>query len=227
VAGRPRARRAQSGSGLELGNPPLAPETHAKAEIRTLPKGTQLRRIYTSEPHGTEALTFRTYGPIGRFDPHRRPNGFPAKGHDPDRGVLYAAEKLRCCLAEMFGDRGMVELHGYRAALLELTEPVALLDLRGIGARHAGTIAAVSGDGDRATTQDWGRYWYEHPDFQHCDGLLYPSAQTGEDDIVALWERAEPKITCRGDWALDDPAILDEVVIAADELELVLAPPTR
>jgi RES domain len=222
VATGPRARRGKSGSVMVLAGPPPAPEKHPRAEFESLPDGIRVRRIYCPAPYGTEALTFRSHGPVSRFDHHRRPNGFPGSGHDPDRGVLYAAWKLRCCLAEMFGDHGIVELDGYYAALLELTEPVRLLDLRGMGARKAGSMAAVYGDGNRETTQDWARYWYEHPDFHHCDGLLYPSAQTGEDDVVALWERAEKKVTCIGDWALDDPSILDEVIVAADDADLAM-----
>jgi RES domain len=209
---------------MALGSPPSAPEEHPNAEIETLPAGTRLRRIYTPKPYGTEALTFRSFGPVSRFDHHRRPNGFPAAGHDPDRGIMYATEGLRCCLAEAFGDEGVVEVDGYYVALLEVAAPLALLDVRDIAARRAGTIPAVYGDGNRETTQDWGRYWYEHPDFQHCDGLLYRSAQTGEDDVVALWERAEGKVTCVGDWLLDDPGIIDDVVVAADKAELAMPP---
>lgn len=208
---------------MALGSRPPAPGPHRNAAIETLPVGTRFRRIYTPEPFGTEALTFRTYGPVSRFDQHRRPNGFPARGHDPDRGILYAAEKLRCCLAEAFGDRGIVELDGYFIALLDVTAPLTLLDIRDVAARRAGTIPAIYGDGNRETTQDWARYWYEHPDFQHCDGLLYHSAQTGKDDVVALWERAEKNLACVGDWPLDHPAIRDEILVAADEVELAVS----
>jgi hypothetical protein len=209
---------------MVLAGPPPAPETHVNAEIAELPTGSRLRRIYTAEPYGTEALTFRTYGPVSRFDHHRRPNGFPTKGHDADRGILYATEKLRCCLAEVFGDRGIVELDGYYVALLEVAAPLTLLDIRDVAARRAGTIPAIYGDGNRETTQDWARYWYEHPAFQNCDGLLYHSAQTGKDAVVALWERAEGKLTCIGDWALNDPEIIDDVVVAADKVELAMPP---
>ena len=207
---------------MALGGPPSTPETHPNAETETLSTGTRLRRIYTPEPYGTEALTFRTHGPVSRFDHHRRPNGFPARGHDPDRGVMYTSGALRCCLAEVFGDQGIAELDGYYVALLDVTAPLTLLDIRDIAARRAGTIPAIYGDGNRETTQDWARYWYEHPDFQHCEGLLYHSAQTGKDDVVALWERAEGKVTCIGDWALDDPEIIDDVLVAADKVELAM-----
>lgn len=179
--------------------------------------------MYWPQPYGVTGASFRTFGPVSRFDHQRRPAPFPAARDDPDRGIFYAAPEFECSLAEAFGDRWVVQTDDAWLAVLRLTSDLHLLDLRGKGAIHAGSVYAVTTDGDRAITQDWGRYWYEHPDFGSLDGLIYPGAHTGQD-AIAVWERAAGKYRVRLDAPLDDSAVYAEVIVAADHLDMPVDP---
>ena len=117
---------------------------------------------------------------------------------------------MLCCAGEFFAETGEITLPGVRLARLTVTEPLRLLNLRGTAANGAGTIPAIGAVTQRATTQAWARWWYEHPQLADIDGLIYPASGSG-DDAVALWERARGKMTCRRNhhWPLDDPNLDD------------------
>jgi hypothetical protein len=91
-----------------------------------------------------------------------------------------------------------------------------------MAARKVGTIPALSGIETRATSQEWGRWLYEHPALETCDGLVFESATTGNDSY-AIWERAATKLAAvpGRDFELDDPAIRDDL----DEASLLLSLP--
>ncbi|MGZ4201613.1 MAG: RES family NAD+ phosphorylase [Thermoleophilaceae bacterium] len=212
-----RRRRSTTPRGDKLLTGP-PPERDIRPVIATIPAGTGLLRIYAPASHGAGPLTFRRFGPLGRFD-HQRGDGGPRL--DRPRGILYAGSTLVCCVGEFFGDQGSITRAGNRLARLVVKKPLATLDLRGRAATGAGTIAAIGGVGERATTQAWARWWYEQPQLAEVAGLLYKSAQTG-DDALALWERAKGSLGVSEDWGLDDPEIRDDLELAAYALSLPL-----
>lgn len=134
---------------------------------------------------------------------------------------MYAAPTMLCCVGEFFGDTGSITLTGIRLARLRVVEPLTLLDLRGPAATGAGTIPAIAAITQRATTQAWARWWYEHPQLRTTEGLIFASSHTGED-AIALWERARGKVNCpRGrHWPLADPLLADDLQVAAHRLHL-------
>lgn len=135
--------------------------------------------------------------------------------------MLYAGRSLVCCVAEVFGDHGLVQCAGFRFARLACTRELRLLDLRGAAATAAGTIPAVGAVGERTVTQAWSRWWHEHTELTEVDGLLSTSAQCGED-AVALWERAEAAVRVVHDLALDAPELFDELTVAAHLVRLAV-----
>jgi hypothetical protein len=156
----------------------------------TLGIGAELIRIFDPTKYSATAIGFRNYGPISRFDHHRK---YPNK-IDPDRSVIYAGRTLSCCLVEIFGDGGVIEVKQQQVAFITLTDSLQLLDLRGSGAMAAGTVAALSGITQRQISQAWGKYFYENPElYDTLDGLIFSGAHNGEDAII-LYERAKPKI---------------------------------
>jgi hypothetical protein len=110
-----------------------------------------LRRIFDPSRHGTQALTFRHFGPINHFDHHQIPGG-GGRDHDPTRAIYYAGFTLSCWLVEYFGDEGVIEITDEHVCLVQLTRDLTLLDLRGSGAMRAGSVAAKRED-CRSSTQ--------------------------------------------------------------------------
>ena len=163
--------------------------------FRTLPVGARLVRIYDPTQHNTHSLTFVQYGPRNRFDHHRPSPSGSSVWNDPDRGIYYAAKEFSCCIAEIFGDTRQIDRPHLRVATPTVTRKLRLLDLRGAAAMGAGSIAALSGDGDRTLTQAWSRYFYEEPSLSNCDGLIYRGAHNAEV-AYALYERARDGLAC-------------------------------
>ena len=214
-----RPRRVMRGGRAALTGPPPAPEPHPRAIVATLVGGTALRRIYWPDPYEVTATSFRFNGPRNRFDHHRRPGPFPAVDDDPDRGIFYAAPSFECCLVECFGDQFVVDPNGARVTVLRTTAELQVLDLRKEGAVHAGTLAAINQDGEREITQEWARYWYEHPELRELDGLLFAGAHNDED-ALAIWERAAGKFDPILDAPLTDAAVLRELIVIANALDM-------
>lgn len=214
-----RARRITVGGRKVITGPPPAPETLAAAQRCVLAAGTKLRRIYWPEPHKVTATSFRFHGPSARFDQQRRPAPFPAADDDPERGIFYGAQDFECCVAECFGDDGVIDPTGAMLAVLKLARDLPLLDLRAGGAMKAGAVDAVAADGDRQVTQDWGRYWYEHPELTDLHGLVFSGSHTSQD-AVAVWERADGSFEVLLDKPLDDPTVMPDLLVVARDLEL-------
>jgi len=183
----------------------------------------RLLRIYAPDRYRAAPVRFRTRGPYSRFD-HQRAAPDGSARVDSSRGILYAGPTFLGCTGEYFGDAGEITRRGNRLARLSVVERIRLLDLRGTAATGAATIPAIGGISQRATTQEWARWWYAHPQLREADGLVYTSANTGED-AVALWERARGKIVCRrhNHWGLDDERLTDDVRLAASRLHLSVA----
>lgn len=149
-------------------------------------RGILLYRIYNPAYPG-----FRFYGPLGqRFD-HHEPADPPRDG---PRGIYYGAPTLACCVAEVFGDRGFVQIGQEWLATVRVGRELRLLDLRRDGATRAGAVHALSSIRDSALTHAWSRFFYERVEiYGSVDGLLYPGAHNGAD-AVALYERAADAI---------------------------------
>ena len=156
----------------------------------TLKRGEVLIRIFDPTRYGATATSFRSYGPISRFDHH----GSYKNKIDPNRSVIYTGRTLSCCLVEIFGDGGVIAIEQQQVAFLTLTQDIKLLDIRGSGAMGAGTVAAISSITQRDISQAWGKYFYEHPElYDEIEGLIFSGAHNGEDAIM-LYERAKVKI---------------------------------
>jgi hypothetical protein len=218
---RPRRGRTARGD-KELSGPPPG-FARIDPELVEIDAGARLLRLYAPAVHRATAAGFRAWGPHNRFDHHR-------PGHDGRptvnraRGILYSARTLLCCAGEFFAETGEITLPGVRFARLTVKERLRLLDLRGTAANGAGTIPAISAVTQRATTQAWARWWYEHPQLPKVDGLIYPASGSGAD-AVALWERARGKVVCRRNqhWPLVHPDLADELQVVSHCLRLPIA----
>lgn len=217
-----RRRRETAAGDSEIVGPP-ANFIELDPEYETLDPGVPLLRIYAPGRYGAGPARFRTRGPYKRFDHQRAgPDGRPRV--DSRRGILYTGATLVSCVGEYFGDTGEIARTGNRLARLSVLAPLKLLDLRGTAATGAGSLPAISAITQRATTQMWARWWYEHPQLAGAHGLIYSAAHSGED-AVALWERARGRVACRGAnrWGLDDLRLDNDLHFAASRLRLALA----
>jgi RES domain len=165
---------------------------------RILTSGSFVLRIFDPTQYGTRATTFRSYGPINRFDHQRLPlSGNCAE--DPERGISYAGLTLSCCLVECFGDTGVIEIKGQQIGRIQLTRDLTLLDLRANGAMRAGSVAALAKVANRHLSQAWSRYFYEQTDlYGQIDGISFFNAHNDEE-AIALYERAQSALICPDD----------------------------
>lgn len=202
--------------------PPPPPSHPPTPTHLTLPAGHRLVRIFNPSAHGVTALGFRRFGPLERFD-HHRPAPDGAGRDDPSRGVYYAADRLSCCLVEVFGDTWVVEEGDRCVAQPALLRDLVLLDLRGPAAMRAGIAAAVAKVIDRDLTQAWARFFHERADlYGHVDGLAFHGAYNDEVAYV-LFERADDALDCPPAWLsrLDDPRWVDAITEAVIENGLI------
>lgn len=200
--------------------PPRSPDPI----IDTLEAGSYLLRIFNPTRHQTQALTFRYYGPINRFDHQSRVEG--KIGIDESRGIYYAGLTLSCCLVEYFGDSGVIEIKDEQIARVELRQDLTLLDLRGSGSLRAGSVAALSKIADRVLSQAWARYFYEEVNiYGNVDGIFYSNAHNDET-AIALFERATGKLSCSESQtlALNHPSLRSGIQKAALENNLDFIP---
>nr|WP_275974193.1 RES family NAD+ phosphorylase [Argonema galeatum] len=184
-----------------------------------------LFRIFDPTRYGTQALTFRSYGPSdrGRFDHHR--GDLKNSDPDPDRSILYVGLTFECCLVEVFGDIGTVEIVNEHIARLGLKRDLTLLDLRtSSAAEQAGTVKELVTICDRALTQAWSRYFYEHPEIYFTlDGIIHLNRHNKEE-TVTLYERASDVLKVNWERRLDDESLRDAIKFAAERNKLTVAP---
>lgn len=167
-----------------------------------IPQGSFLLRIFNPSRHYTQALTFRHYGPINRFD-HQTLNDAGQPDTDDQRGIYYAGFTLSCCLVEYFGDSGVIDIQSEQVARVQLIRDLTLLDLRGSGSLRAGSVTALAKVADRALSQAWSRYFYENPGmYGNIDGICYFNAHNDEE-AIALYERAHTALLCPDSQILD------------------------
>lgn len=175
--------------------PSLAP-----SHVWRLPVDTFLGRIYAAGgPHPGRWSAFRAYGPsTARFD-HQPP---PPRKH-PERRITYLAAAvpdrrgaahplLRTCLAEVFRDRGIVEL-SRDSPYFTLFKPTRELRLLDLSDSDWVTLAGGSGaitSGARHQSRAWARAIYRHYKGL-IDGVIYSPSNLAPARSVALWEQAE------------------------------------
>ena len=189
--------------------PPTRPVSPA---ITILAPGTRLIRIYDPTKYNTRATTFRYYGPLGRFDHHQHSLSSPAI--DVNRGINYWGLNLSCCLVEVFGDTGIIEIERQQVGIVELSQSIKLLELRGSGAMKAGSVSALSSVPDRELSQAWSRYFYENPAlYDEIDGIIFSNAHN-QDTALALYERAESKLQA---------ARIQSIPLSAESLQHLIA----
>ncbi len=146
-----------------------------------------MARVYHSHPD-RDGTAPRTFGPLGRLDPHDPGDGAPSE--DPEgRGVLYLAADLPTALAEAFpGQWPEVRIcENARVVWVSPHRPAPLLDLTSDGAMAIGAVGTLLwGDEPRELTQRWARSIHEQ--YDDLVGIYYRTAHQG-GGAVALWER--------------------------------------
>ena len=202
------------------------PSRNISPQLKTLSLHTKLIRIFDPTKYQAQAMGFRSFGPISRFDHHRTkiPLGKPQL--DPERSIIYAAFTLSSCLVEIFGDGDIIEVKQQQVASIYTSETLNLLDLRGNNAMKAGTVTAVAKTANRNLSQTWSRYFYSRSDlYGEVDGLIYSNAHNDED-AVALYERAQKKLVTSKiqTMPLKHPALRSAIFQIAENHSLLVAP---
>lgn len=200
--------------------PPAAALAAIPPDIRTVPRGTRLWRIYfQGGEHPTGWSAFRYFGPTNsRFDHHLSSAVGPGAGAGmaPDRGILYAATEGSVPFAEVFQEDRVIDRrrNGPWLVAFDLAAPVALLDLAGDWPTRAGASAAIN-SGQRPRARRWSQRIYEA--YPMIAGLWYPSSMGGNRPAIALYERAARAMPGRPVFhrALADPALTAIVLRAA------------
>ena len=191
--------------------------------FHTILTGTNLFLLFDPTRHNTTATGFRYFGPLLRFDHHDTASVIP--GPDPQHGVYYGGFSLSCCVVEVFGDTGLIICGDWHIAMSHVTRDVRLLDLRGSGAMRAGSVAALGKVPDHSLSQTWSRWFYERPEYQQPEGLLWYNAHNDEQAFV-LYERAETALECPLDriLRLEDPFLRFTLEKIAETNNLTLIP---
>ena len=178
-------------------------------DIRLLPAGTRLYRIYFrggGYPGGWDR--FRNYGPLpnARFDHHFEPP------EAQERAILCAAageDAVATCVAEVFQETRLVDTrrHDPQLASFSLAEDVPLLSLRDRWPTRAGASANINSE-PRPRCRRWSRAIYEA--YPGVSGLLYASSMNGNRPAVVLYERAARALPEAPDFnrPLSDAALL-------------------
>lgn len=174
------------------------------------------------DPKWLGPTQFSAYGPRHRFDHHRGVQGVP--GNDPDRRIYYAAHDLKGCIVEVFGDVGLISVDALRVARVRQRRQLRLLDLRGDAALKCGSVAALAAVPDRALSQEWARWFYEHPkEFGSVDGIAFANAHN-HDVAYALFERAEDALEVIANLGLADPLLRSQLRVIAERCNFTVEP---
>lgn len=147
-------------------------------------------RIYHRSANTPDGVTFRSFGPLNRFDHHTPP--ITAKAIDPEgRSVIYYAVDLATAACEVFGEEGFASVcSNFRVTLVRPVREIVTYDLDQPGAAMAiGAVPALaSGHEDRELTQKWAQAIYEdQPAATKVEGIHYRTAYR-DNHSIALWD---------------------------------------
>jgi hypothetical protein len=188
-------------------------------EIKVLPAGTELWRVYFREGRYPGTWNrFRDFGPVpnARFDHHEEPLGARK------RRILYAAtgeHAVVTCMAEVFQDSRIIDpvRGGPWLVGFALARDLPLLDLTGGWPTRAGASMQIN-SGPRPRVRRWSRAIYEA--YGEIAGLYYGSSMYANQPAVALYERAESSLSPSPVFhaPLSHPALLEMLRNAAVDL---------
>lgn len=193
--------------------PPIGELRKLGPEIHVLPTETLLWRVYLRAGRYPSAWNaFRHFGPTdARFDHHDLPPAAYA-----DRAILYGADSVPTCLAEVFQTTRVIDRRRWvlHLAAFELDTPLSLLDVTGAWVTRAGGNMAIN-SGSRARSREWSRAIYDaYPELQ---GIRYASSMNANQPAVALYERRRPGLPVAPalDVPLDHPGLASFISQAA------------
>jgi hypothetical protein len=154
--------------------------------------GMLLFRIYfRGGDHPGRWREFRSFGLLAsaRFDHHPE----PWQLHE-SCGILYAASRIKTCVAEVFQEKRTVNTREREPWLVgfSLLEGLSLLNLTGDWPTRAGTSMNIN-SGPRPKSRRWSRAI--HAAYPEVVGLLYASYMHANQPAVAFYERAAEAIT--------------------------------
>lgn len=202
---------------VKIATPP--PKNKPRPTFYNISSNSNLFRIYNPLKYGQTCCSFRRFGPTARFDHHSHPDMAPAE--DKDRAVYYAAPTFSCCIVEVFGDTGQIVCGDYNLAMVRVKRDLLVLDLCGIGAMRAGTVAAIA-KADHTISREWSRYFYIEPIYQAVDGLRYYNAHNDEIAYL-LFERTDTALDCVEELRLDDNTLRRQLAFIARRTNLMLS----
>lgn len=156
-------------------------------DITTLPVGVLLFRIYfRGGDHPGSWKEFRSFGPLAsaRFDHHPEPRQL-----HQSHGILYAASRIKTCVAEVFQEKRTVNTREREPWLvgLSVSENLSLLNLMGDWPTRAGASMNIN-SGPRPKSRRWSRTI--HAAYPEVEGLLYASSMHANQPAIAFYERA-------------------------------------
>jgi hypothetical protein len=132
--------------------------------------------------------------------------------------VLYVADGLGTCGAEVFGDTKEASIcPNFRVVIAAPRTPVQLQILFGPAVMQIGaTVGLGAGYVPRRVSQEWARAIYEDdPAGVQAEGVRYVSAHDGLY-AAALWDRApELLVATLANGSQSDAALLDQPVLLA------------
>jgi len=173
--------------------PALQTLRQVQPELRRLPAGTHLWRVYfRGGPTPGRWDLFRDFGPTSaRFD-HQLPDADGRPIHQ-DRAIHYAALDGITPLAEVFQDTRVIDRHARHPWLVAyaLAADLSLLDLTGVFPTRAGASMLIN-SGSRPRARAWSRAF--HAAYPEIQGLFYASSMHGNRPSLALYERARPAL---------------------------------
>ena len=180
-----------------------------RPRVCTLRPGKRLVRVYNPQRYAWNAS--RGFGPIRgqRFDHHPLPVGLTGR-----ESVWYCSGSLSGAVAEAFGRIGIVDRScGRRICTVELTAPMALVDLFGVGPRRLGLDQRICTTTDTGATQEWARALYAQ--FVDLVGIRWRGRQASSENVV-LTDRANlATLALLGDWEISDAAVWPRIAGAA------------
>ncbi|HLS67761.1 MAG TPA: RES family NAD+ phosphorylase [Kiloniellales bacterium] len=173
----------------KFSSPPRPLPRPAANEYYHLGMDAQVARIYfRAGRHPTTWNQFRYFGPTSaRFD-HHLPDSQGAP-RISQRGIIYGAEILLTCCAEVFQLSRMIDRAGGAPWLVIFSpaRPLRLLNVAGFWATRAKTSTLLN-NGPKGLCRAWAQEIYRS--FPHLDGIAYASSMAGHAPAFALFERA-------------------------------------